>query len=313
MLWQTRTLLPIEDLKVTAHEPVLSSSNHAINLLNETAAIHAMEGASAHYMGMMGLASGSRGGRANQPGKVSYADPHGSTMAHELGHNLSLGHAPCGNPFFLDPAFPETDGSIGAWGYDFREGGQLVPPSRPDQMSYCDPKWISDYHFANALRYRLHTAAMGGQSSLVAAPTTSLLLWGGVDGGEVPFLEPGSWSRPRRHFRDPMVIEIVGQSAAGNELFSFSFEMPQVADGDGSSSFAFVLPAQPDWADQLDSITLTGPGGSTTLDQDTDQPVTILRNPRNGQIRAILRGAEAAPQRVTPQCRRCHWARDWSD
>ncbi|MDE2925035.1 MAG: hypothetical protein OXT71_01400 [Acidobacteriota bacterium] len=48
----------------------------------------------------------------------------------------------------------------------------------------------------------------------------------------------------------------------------------------------------------MDSITLTGPGGSTTLDQDTDQPVTILRNPRNGQIRAILRGAEAAPQRV---------------
>ena len=299
LLWPTRTLLPIDDLEVTAHEPVLSSNNDKFALLNETAAIHAMEGASAHYMGMMGLASGSRGGIANQPGKVSYADPHGPTMAHELGHNLSLGHAPCGNPFLLDPAFPETDGSIGAWGYDFREGGQLVPPSRPDLMSYCSPQWISDYHFANALRYRLHTAAMGGQSSLVAAPATSLLIWGGVDGGEVPFLEPAFVVQaPASLPQSNGEYEIVGQSAAGNELFSFSFEMPQVADGDGSSSFAFVLPAQPDWADQLDSITLTGPGGSTTLDQDTDQPVTILRNPRDGQIRAILRGAEAAPQRV---------------
>ena len=65
--------------------------------------------------------------------------------------------------------------------------------------------------------------------------------------------------------------------------------MPQVADGDGRSSFAFVLPVQPDWADQLASITLSGPGGSVTLDQDTDRPVTILRNPRTGQVRGILR------------------------
>ena len=41
-----------------------------------------------------------------------------------------------------------------------------------------------------------------------------------------------------------------------------------------------------------------GPGGSVTLDQDTNRPVTILRNPRTGQIRAILRGAAAAPESV---------------
>ena len=69
-----------------------------------------------------------------------------------------------------------------------------------------------------------------------------------------------------------------------------------MADGDGSSSFAFVLPVHPEWGDELAGITLSGPGGSVTLDQDTDRPVTILRNPRSGQIRAILRGAESLSQ-----------------
>ena len=53
LLWDTRTLLPIGDLKVTAHEPVLSSSNNAYSLVRETEAIQAIEGGRGHYMGMM--------------------------------------------------------------------------------------------------------------------------------------------------------------------------------------------------------------------------------------------------------------------
>jgi hypothetical protein len=70
--------------------------------------------------------------------------------------------------------------------------------------------------------------------------------------------------------------------------------MPQVADGDGRSSFAFVLPVQPEWPESLASITLSGPGGSATLDDKTVRPVTILRNSRTGQIRGILRDGSAA-------------------
>ena len=36
---------------------------------------------------------------------------------------------------------------------------------------------------------------------------------------------------------------------------------------------------------------MTGPGGSATLDAGSDGPVMILRDPRSGQVRAILRGA----------------------
>ncbi|MYG81572.1 MAG: hypothetical protein F4187_07315 [Gemmatimonadetes bacterium] len=64
--------------------------------------------------------------------------------------------------------------------------------------------------------------------------------------------------------------------------------MHETADDDGSSSFVFVLPARPGWEGNLASITLTGPGGATTLDGDSNLPMAILRNPRTGQIRGIL-------------------------
>ena len=295
MLWQTRTLLPIGELEVTAHERVLSTSNNAFDLRANAGAIRVMEGGTGYYMGLMSRPVTGASGVGFIGDWVSFSIPSAATIAHELGHNLSLLHAPCGGAGGPDPSYPQTDGSIGAWGYDLHEGGQLVPPSRSDLMSYCGPKWISDYHFTNALRYRLHTAASGGQSSLVAAPARSLLLWGGVDAGGTPFLEPAFVvEAPASLPRSTGEYQIIGRTADGDELFSLTFEMPTVADGDGSSSFAFVLPVQPEWPESLASITLSGPGGSATLDDKTDRPMTILRNSRTGQIRGILRDGSAA-------------------
>ena len=48
---------------------------------------------------------------------------------------------------------------------------------------------------------------------------------------------------------------------------------------------------RPGWEGSLAAITLSGPGGSITLDAGSDYPVAILRDPRNGQVRAILRDA----------------------
>ena len=190
LLWATHTLLPIGELDVKAHESVLTSTNNVFDLLSETEAIRALEGASGYYMGMMAGAVTGANGVAYHPGWSNFSKPDPRVIAHELGHNLSLYHAPCGNPLLKDPSFPQSNGSIGAWGYDFREDGRLVPPSQPDLMSYCRPPWISDYHFTNALGYRLHTAAGGEMSSLVAVAPRALLLWGGVDAGGAPFLEP---------------------------------------------------------------------------------------------------------------------------
>ena len=58
-----------------------------------------------------------------------------------------------------------------------------------------------------------------------------------------------------------------------------------------------MLPVEPDWAGNLASITLSGPGGSTRLDNETDLPMTILLDSSTGRIRGFLRDvprAEAA-------------------
>ena len=74
--------------------------------------------------------------------------------------------------------------------------------------------------------------------------------------------------------------------------------MRELADGDGRSGFAFILPTRPEWASSLASITLAGPGGAVTLDGDSDSPMAILRNPRTGQVRGILRDPSLTIQAV---------------
>ena len=286
-------LLPIGEMRVKAHEPVLSSSNSAFVLLRQAAAIRAMEGGTGHYMGMMGRPITGAGGVAYRPGRSNFSFPRPDIIAHELGHNLDLRHAPCGGAGGPDPSFPYPDGSIGAWGYDFRDGGRLVRPSTAELMSYCGPPdWTSDYHFTNALRFRLSEADSVALRAPPLASTAagSLLLWGGIGSDAVPYLEPAFVvDAPASLPRSGGDYRLVGRSGDGSELFSLAFAMPEVADGDGSSSFAFVLPVQPGWEGSLATITLDGPGGSVTLDSETDLPMAILRNPRNGQVRGILR------------------------
>lgn len=61
-----------------------------------------------------------------------------------------------------------------------------------------------------------------------------------------------------------------------------------------ASGSAWTESAQSGWAGNLESITLTGPGGSATLDAASNEPMVILRNSRNGQVRAILRDPASA-------------------
>ena len=112
LLSHTRTLLPVGDLEVTAHEPVLSSRNNGHALLSETKAIRALEGGRGHYMGMMSEPV-RPGGTTFRSGRTSFSVPVSFVMGHELGHNLSLGRPPCGTTGGLDPLFPYPDGSTG--------------------------------------------------------------------------------------------------------------------------------------------------------------------------------------------------------
>ena len=298
LLHYVRTLLPVAELEVAAREPVIVSTRFARQILAQVGAMRLMEGGSGHWMGV-GNARGWLGGTAELDGWSSFSRPAADIMAHELGHNLSLRHAPCGSPAGPDPWFPHSGGSIGAWGYDF-ERNALVSPQTADVMGYCTPpNWISDFFFNKALNQRL--AEVGTTAAAMAAeadPVRTLLIWGGRDQDGVPYLDPA------------FVVDAVpslpvaggeytieGATVDGTPVFSFAFDMPHIGDAEGEeTSFVFALPVRPGWGDNLASITLSGPGGSAELDETTDQPMAILRDAQTGAVRGFLRDPPPATQ-----------------
>lgn len=307
MLGPTRTLLPIGDLKVTAHTAVRTDSNDVGGLLSETDLIRTMEGGSGHYMGLLsGKFSGAAGVGALGR-RVASSVTDSSVIAHEFGHNLSLQHAPCGGPQGIDGAYPYPNGSPGVWGYDFSKRALVSPDDHSDLMSYCGPYWTSDFGFDKSLRYRLHSEGLL-RPPAPAAPTASLIVWGGIASG-TPFLEPvlvadappalphgkGAWT-------------VTGAAADGAELFALRFDMPVVGDGNGDSSFVFALPVEAGWQGRLSTVTLSGPDGRFTLDGNTDRPMAVLRNPATGEVTRIVRD-RAAAERMSTEARSAVFSR----
>ena len=290
MMKDTRTLLPIADFDVTLHDPVATSTNNGFQLMYETEAMRVMEGRPGYWLAMLAPAP-QYGllGVANGIGSwTSFSIPLSRTIAHEFGHNLNLRHAPCGGPGGPDPLFPDRNGRIGSWGYD-RTRGRLLSPYATDLMSYCRGGWISDYHVSNSLRHRLDA-----ETATSAEKTWSVLVWGGTDADGKPFLEPAfmvdaipTLPPPGDEFR------LRGRTDAGGEAFSLSFDMPYIPDvEDERSSFVFAVPVT--WTEPLASISLAGGDESVALDRTTNSPMTILRDPITGQVRAILRQPETA-------------------
>ena len=174
LLLNTRTLLPVGDIHVTAHDPVVSETNISYDLAYKTYAIWVAEGGTGYYMGMMaGLVFGSRGVAVGIT-PVSFSIPSNHVIAHELGHNMSLWHAPCGGVSGSDPDFPDDSAAIVNWGYDF-ENDSLIGPSTKDMMSYCRPRWISGYHFTRATNFRMNREP---RKETRPPSVPSLLLWG---------------------------------------------------------------------------------------------------------------------------------------
>ena len=305
LLRDVRSLLPIAELTVEAHEPVIVSTPDVGSMLGQVAAMRLLEGGSGYWMGIWdgvlnaGLNPVSYG-RARLGSGESVSVRHAPTIAHELGHNLGLLHAPCGSPAGADPWFPHDDGRTGAWGYDVKKH-TLVTPQAPDIMSYCWTGliWISDYFFNKALSHRLADGgAVAAALAVETDPVRSLLIWGGRDQDGVPYLDPAfvvdaTPSLPAAGGEHT----IEGATVDGTLVFAFAFDMPDTGDADGEeTSFVFTLPVQPGWAADLASITLTGPGGSATLDESTNRPMAIARDPQTGQVRGFLSNPPPATQ-----------------
>ena len=309
----TRDLLPVGDFDLTVRDfawtsvdPVNRNDERIDELFRELAAIRTMDGSTGHYMGILRpVTSGNIGGIADVAGHLSLSTIDGENIAHELGHNFNLEHAPCGSFIgYTDPDYPISDGSIGSWGYDFR-GNSLISPETPDLMSYCNPRWIGAYHFTKALEFRLFDETR--LASAISVPTNSLLVWGGRDSAGNLVLEPAFEvdALPSLPQTDGP-YHIRGTDEDGNELFSLRFDIAGIADVDDGGAFAFAIPLRPDWSSRLYSLELTGPEGTAKVGRNGDESVALLRDMNTGRIRGFLRDwpdpsvGRAAGRRTAP-------------
>ena len=294
-----RTILPVGELELTVREPYRTSADLTtedgwLEALRELDVLRIVEGGRGYYYGALVPPVGSPWGGLGYIGRptgVGRLDL--DTFAHELGHNMGLRHAPCGGASRPDPNFPYANGSIGAFGYEIRGGARRIvgPDEYRDLMTYCDPSWISDYHFEKALDFRADHESL----TPADAPREVLLLWGSARGGEL-LLEPAFVvEAPPKPPRGDGPYRVEGFDAAGRGLFSFRFTPDDLEFG--GAQFAFAIPYEPGWAGDsgLDHVRLSGPEGSVTLPRSGARAAALVTDPGSGRLRGIVRGGAATP------------------
>ncbi|MDE2795015.1 MAG: Ig-like domain-containing protein [Gemmatimonadota bacterium] len=288
-----RHSFPVSEFSATDREPHITSIDPVEDqwsLLSEIEVAYNAEEATGYWYAVADSPDGYVRGLAWLNGWVSLGKPWDTELAHEVGHNLDLLHAPCGGALGTDPDFPHELGSIGAWGYDFRDGSALHPIRRRDIMGYCyDRGWLSDYYFERVLEVREEKEGGGAAARRLAAgaKVETLVVSGGVRDGE-PRIEPLHSMFMRAKLPDrtgPYRLE--GLRRDGEMEFSLSFTPGE--DKYGNKYFFFAVPIEADWEDLLERITLTGPEGEVTVDQNDPRSLTIVTDPATGRIRAILR------------------------
>ncbi len=303
--------LPVSQVTRQDHVPLVSAgvttlptseaawSTAFSRILNELDDLHLLENASSrnYYYGFIPKRTFGLSGVGFRPGNaaVGFDLPNNptvvkETLLHEVGHNLSLLHAPCGSPSGPDPSYPYANGTLGAgtrfiWGYD-AEARRFVDPrptSRHDVMSYCDGDWFSDYNYRRVQVFltpadRTLAASAATEVALSAQAVQDLLLVSGeIDASGEVGLNPlkASTGTPRAPSGGPYLLRLTTQQGV---VLEYRFAGKEV-DHLPQQRFGFTVPH---------------PGTLASIDVQRDGRVLATRRSRE---QALASGAE----NVTPQ------------
>ena len=226
-------------------------------VLGELDDLHMLEQAPAqsHYYGFMPKRTFGLVGLGYVPGNAALGfdlptNPVAvrKTLTHELGHNLSLPHAPCGGPADADPQYPYANAQLGAagrfiWGYN-AQTQTFVDPRRTDIhdiMSYCDGDTFSDYNYRRMQVYLTPAdkLAQPASAAVAAGPQELLLVSGQIEAGKVELTPLKALYGEARPPQDgPYTLRIV--TAKGS--VEYRFALKQVDHVATAQRFGFTIP-----------------------------------------------------------------------
>jgi hypothetical protein len=173
-------------------------------VLGELNDLHMLEQASdeTYYVGFMPKRTFGLAGLGYVPGNASLTfdvpnSPRAvlETLTHELGHNFSLPHAPCGGPARPDPQYPYANAQLGGpgryiWGYNAATQA-FTDPRRTDIhdiMSYCSGDTFSDYNYRKMQVFQTPSdraaKQTAGANAAAAGPQELLLVSGQIAQGK---------------------------------------------------------------------------------------------------------------------------------
>jgi hypothetical protein len=229
-------------------------------ILNELDDLHLLENATprTYYYGFVPKRTFGLAGIGYRPGNAALGFDLPSqplvvkeTMVHEVGHNLSLAHAPCGGPAGVDAQYPYANALLGAgnrfiWGYD-AETRRFIDPtltSSHDLMSYCDGDWFSDYNYRKMQGYLTPTdralSVTDPQASLDAAQ--ELVMVSGQVRAGVLALQPLKPLHGNPRWPDasgPYLLRITTQQGT---IIEYRFAAKEIDHLPDQQRFGFTIP-----------------------------------------------------------------------
>jgi hypothetical protein len=165
------------------------------------------------------------------------------TMTHELGHNLSRLHAPCGNVGNPDANYPYAGGALSPTPlFESLLADIQAPTNQTDVMGYCSGAWFSDYNLREIQRFlEARPQAATLQAFGADAEGEALIVSGRIDENGVVTLEPVQ----RMRGAAPLVARgehTLRMTTAAGPVVEVAFD-PIAVDHVDEAHFHVVVPA----------------------------------------------------------------------